>query len=90
VKQLRREVRASLAERSAGNHESATEGEGQHDWVLLKLQIRLSPGQLEACQVAADKASLSVQDWAARVLRYASYAATGLKGEQSRYGGNRQ
>jgi predicted HicB family RNase H-like nuclease len=89
VKQLRREVRASLKERSAGNHEQATEGDGQHDWVLLKLQIRLSPGQLEACQVAADKASLSVQDWAARVLQYASDPATGLIGEQLRYAGNR-
>ena len=81
VKQLRREVRASLAERSAGNHEQATEGEGQHAWVLLKLQIRLSPGQLEAWQVAADKASLSVQDWAAQALQYASDPATGLQSE---------
>ena len=80
VKQLRREVRASLAERSAGDHELATEGGGQHEWVVVRLQIRLSPGQLEACQAAADTASLSVQDWAARVLQHASDAATGLIG----------
>lgn len=45
VKQLRRQVRASLAERSADEHDDPDPGAGCHDRVILSLHIRLSPGR---------------------------------------------
>lgn len=70
VKRLRREVRASLAERSAGQRSDA--GPDRPDWVVLRLQLRVSPGQLETCRAAADKASLSIEDWTVLALEHAA------------------
>jgi hypothetical protein len=70
VKELRRQVRASLAERAAGQH--GQEGPGTGDWVILRLQIRVSPTQLQACQAAADQANLSIEEWAAVALEHAT------------------
>jgi hypothetical protein len=70
VKRLRREVRASLAERSAGQHHQAEPGPARRDWVTL--QIRISAAQLETCQVAAGKASLSIEAWTAVALEHAA------------------
>lgn len=69
VKRLRREVRASLAERSAGQCE---EDPGEQDRVVLRLRIRISPGQLETCRAAADKANLSIEAWAVLALERAA------------------
>lgn len=79
VKQLRREVRASLAERSTSQHSQASHNQDHdqdHDrggWATLKL--RISPGQLAACQAAADKANLTLQDWATLALEHATTPA---------------
>lgn len=67
VKRLRHEVRASLAEREAGQEDQA-QPESKPDWIILRLQIRLSPDQLQICQAAADNASLSIEAWTARAL----------------------
>jgi hypothetical protein len=75
VKQLRRQVRASLEQRSAAGQQHTAGGDGQRDWVILTLQIRLSPAQLRACQAAADTASLTIQDWAALALQHATQAS---------------
>jgi hypothetical protein len=68
VKQLRRQVRASLAERSA---DRADPGLGQPDWVTLRLQVRISAGQLKSCQEAANQASLTIEDWMVQALEHA-------------------
>ena len=70
VKQLRRQVRASLAERAAGQDDRPGPGPGRHEWVVLNLQVRISPGQLATCQAAADRASLSIEAWTALALEH--------------------
>lgn len=72
VKHLRRNVRASLAERSADESGHAATGPCRQDWIVLRLEIRISPGQLEACQAAAGKASLSMEAWSALALEHAA------------------
>jgi hypothetical protein len=72
VKRLRHEVRASLAERATGQPGKDALRQGEHDWVTVRLQIRLSPGQLESCQAAADKASLSIEAWTVLALQHAA------------------
>lgn len=69
VKQLRTQVRASLAERSASQHQQAPPGPRRPDWVI-NLQIRISPDQLQTCQAAADKANLSIQEWTVMALQH--------------------
>lgn len=88
VKHLRHQVRASLAERSADHHDQASydqdqasddqdqAGQCQGDWASLKL--RISPGRLAACQAAADKANLTLHDWATLTLEHASSNVTAL------------
>jgi hypothetical protein len=71
VKELRRQVRASLADRSA-DQDDARPGQDREDWVLLSLQIRLSPRQLEDCRAAANNANLSIEAWTAMVLEHAA------------------
>jgi hypothetical protein len=65
VKQLRREVRASLKERSDGteNRVAAATNEGYPQRYTVRLEIDLSPDQLETCQAAADRAGLSIEAW---------------------------
>lgn len=72
VKQLRRQVRASLAERSAGQDDRSGPGRGRHDGVVLSLQIRISPGQLATCRAAADRANLSIEAWTVLALEHAA------------------
>jgi hypothetical protein len=72
VKRLRREIRVSLAERSAGEFGQAAHEVADQDWVVLRLEIRISPGQLEACQAAAGKASLSIEAWSVLALEHAA------------------
>lgn len=83
VKQLRRQVRPSLAERSLA-HDPAQAQHGRHDhhpgkdhngqdqqgWAILRL--RITPGQLAACQAAAHAASLTLHDWATLALAIAT------------------
>jgi hypothetical protein len=73
VKRLRREVRGSLSERSAGGHSGqsgASRGElpSQAQSSKVSLQIHLTPEQLQACRAAASRAHLTTQDWAVRAL----------------------
>jgi hypothetical protein len=73
VKRLRREVRGSLSERSArdyGRQPGASHGElaGMAQPTLVRLQIQLTPEQLQACRAAAGRAHLSTQDWAVLAL----------------------
>ena len=87
VKRLRQEVRASLAERSAGQHDPAGERQGgerqgEHDWVIVRLQIRIPRGQLNTCQAAADNASLSIEAWTARALEHAARHELGATATQ--------
>lgn len=75
VKQLRLQVRASLAERSADEHEPDP-GRGCQDWVILSLHIRLSTRLLHECQAAASNANLSIEAWAVMALEYAAHHPT--------------
>lgn len=83
VKRLRREVRGSMSERSAG-HPSIQSGSTQPDLPsptqpsLARLQIHLTPEQLQACRAAADRAHLTTQDWAALALYQAARHALGI------------
>lgn len=63
VKQLRQQVRASLAARSADERDEAEPGSGAQDRVILNLQICLSPRQLDDCQTAASNADMSIEAW---------------------------
>jgi hypothetical protein len=71
VKRLRHQVRTSLAERSPGEHDQPAEIDP--DWILLRLDIRIPRGQLETCQAAASKASLSIEAWTLRALEHAAH-----------------
>jgi hypothetical protein len=74
VKRLRREVRASIRERSTGDSgqrgepEEGEPGQEQDQPPAVRLQVYLSAEQMEACRAAADQAGLAVQAWAALVL----------------------
>lgn len=72
VKLLRHQVKASLAERSADQHDQAESGHGELDWVILSLQIRISSGQLETCRAAAARANLSIEEWIVLALEHAA------------------
>jgi predicted HicB family RNase H-like nuclease len=72
VKRLRKEVGASLAERSADQHDQPVPSPRNEDWVTLRLQLRISQGQLETCQAAAGKASLSLEAWTILALEHAA------------------
>ena len=77
VKRLRREVRASLSERSAagcpvrpgGSRSDCPADEAQ---ATASLQIRLTPEQMHACQAAASRAGVTVQAWAVQSLDQAA------------------
>jgi hypothetical protein len=72
VKHLRRQVRASLADRAAGQDDGSGPGPGRDDWVVFRLQIRLSPSQLATCRAAADNANLSIEAWTVLALEHAA------------------
>lgn len=82
--QLRREVRASLADRAmAGEQLPARSVDGRNEAADLaddspvsrevdaddyQIQLKLSPEQLEHCRVAARRTGCSIQEWAVLVL----------------------
>jgi hypothetical protein len=82
VKRLRREIRASLHGRPAGDtgHAGGDSGSaarqpgppGPAASPAVKLQVHLTPGQMHACQAAADRAGLTIQAWAALALDQAA------------------
>jgi len=72
VKKLRRQVRASLAERSAEPDDPSGQGSDYHDWVVFSLQIRMSPGQLATCRAAAERANLSIEAWTVLALEHSA------------------
>lgn len=82
VKQLRRQVRASLEERSGARTGKVKADPSTGEWVVLSLRVRLARGQLETCQAAADKANLSIEAWTALALEQAARQQLGC--EQSR------
>jgi hypothetical protein len=66
---LRQEVRGSLAERAAADDaEAARASLGEPDAVGARIQVRLSPEQLESCQTAAGRLGRSIEEWAAFAL----------------------
>jgi hypothetical protein len=65
VKELRREVRTSLRERSASRGHELDSGPGQGT-VTLKVPIPVD--HLEACHAAASRCGLNVDEWASQVL----------------------
>jgi hypothetical protein len=73
VKQLRREVRASLRERSdeADGRSGLTADEGRSELPSVRLEIDVSAQQMEKCRAAADKVGLSLVEWVALVLEQA-------------------
>ncbi len=77
VKRLRREVRGSLAERAAGRPGPGPE---EQDWVTLRLQVRMSAWQLETCRAAADRASLTIENWTVQALERAACRELGGTG----------
>jgi hypothetical protein len=72
VKHLRWQVRASLAERSHGDHDPPGHDPDRLDWVILNLQIRISTDQLATCQAAAERANLAIEAWTVLALEHAS------------------
>jgi hypothetical protein len=74
VKRLRQEVRCSIKERSScedGQPERPLD-EGQSELQVVKLQVDVSPEQLEVCRAAASSAGLSLAEWVALTLEDAA------------------
>jgi hypothetical protein len=74
VRQLRRELRTSLRERSEGDGCYLTPDSSTPDSSepVVRLRIDVSAEQLETCKAAADAAGLSVEEWAAVALKWAA------------------
>jgi hypothetical protein len=74
VKRLRREVRTSLAERSAstGAEDEDASDQDQREQSMASLQVHIAREKLELCQVAAERAGLSMEVWAALTLEQAA------------------
>jgi hypothetical protein len=75
VKNLRRQVRASLADRSSGQidqHDQDGQGPGEDEWVVLRLRLRIPAGLLETCHAAAGQSSLSIEAWTVLALEHAA------------------
>ncbi len=80
VRQLRREVRASIRERSAGEGSAQLDGRdagqpplaGSEERATANLTIQVTSWQLQSCQHAARRAGLSVEQWAALALARAT------------------
>jgi hypothetical protein len=75
VRRLRREVRASLAERRQGPAalEPADPATGHPDGQQVTLAVRLTPGQLDLCQQAAGQHGMPLTTWATRTLEHAAH-----------------
>lgn len=80
VKRLRREIRTSLEQRESGQQDQGAESQDEPDSVGRRLQIRLSPAQLQSCQAAADKAGLSIEAWTIRAIDEAARHELGASG----------
>jgi hypothetical protein len=65
-------VHNSLSERSPGRHNPPARTEDTRDWVILRLQLRLTADQLQTCQAAANNASLSLQAWTILAVEHAA------------------
>jgi predicted HicB family RNase H-like nuclease len=79
VKRLRQEVRASLKERSQDqdqDHEhSEVSDHNAQEWLMARVEIHISSDQLKRCQAAAERAGLSMEEWATSVLERAARSA---------------
>ncbi|WP_433495454.1 LmbU family transcriptional regulator [Micromonospora sp. CA-248089] len=88
---LRREVRASLAEREREREGGAGEPSRVDDGRTAALEVLLSPDQLDCCVRIADSCGLTVNEWVADVLRSAAQSfavevVTGLASETATEG----
>ena len=78
VRALRREVRASLAERGQGPPglepagPASRRGKGQSDGRPVSVRVRLTPGQLQLCERAAQNEGMTLPAWAAHALEQAA------------------
>jgi hypothetical protein len=93
VKRLRHEVRRSLSERSVSDDSSrrgASHGElpGRDESSNVMLQIHLTSEQMQACQAAADRAHLTMQEWAVVVLGEAARHELGSRLPHSHWRGS--
>ncbi|MFI1018481.1 LmbU family transcriptional regulator [Streptomyces sp. NPDC020965] len=73
--QLRRQIRASLSERESERSGPSSEGApvrkggvSNSPTQILSVRLNLSQQQMETCLSAADRAGVSFEDWALRVL----------------------
>lgn len=80
AKHLRREVKASLLERTTGNDQEAGESQLIEDGVTLPpedtvlLRVPISADRLESCHAAASRLGLNVETWAGQILLKAAGA----------------
>lgn len=80
VKRLRCEVRASLAERASGDNSQADGATGRNQpdardqahRPTVRIQICITPQQLETCRTAAEMAGLTMEAWVALALDQAA------------------
>jgi len=74
VRRLRREVRASLAERGQrpAALAPASPAAGQHGRGPVTLTVTLTPGQRDLCQQAAGQHGMALPTWAAHTLEQAA------------------
>lgn len=72
VKKLRREVRESQQERVTHDDEVQDTPDDRHPEGLVKLHIRVSPDQLESCNIAAKRAGMRIEEWITRALLHAT------------------
>jgi hypothetical protein len=86
VKHLRRQVRASLAERSAQPRGGSGQSPDRYHGIVLSLQLHISPSQLATCRAAAKRASLSIESWTVRTLEQAARHELGRPEEQPEVG----
>jgi hypothetical protein len=86
VKQLRHQVHNSLSERSRGQHNPPAQTEDPRDWVILRLQLRLTADQLQTCQAAANNASLSLEAWTILAVEHAARHELTTDGKQREAG----
>jgi hypothetical protein len=65
-------VHNSLGERSRGQHNPPASTEDPRDWIILRLQLRLTADQLQTCQAAANNARLSLEAWTIPAVEHAA------------------
>jgi hypothetical protein len=84
VKRLRREVRASLAQRAVATHHSQPAPDQPQipapaQPPMARLTIQLTQDQLQACQAAADTTGLTLHQWAILSLDQAARHGLGTR-----------